>query len=144
VSSRNADFLHNEVPGMSIPEAIRERMAAAGSGPPARAEGVAIAREMLDDFKDRVVGCYIMPQLGRYELAVDILQGLGYGSEDAAARRDAADAAGAETLAAERAAIDEERAAAIRREIEEAKAAKEAAAAKKKAAAAAAETAKAT
>ena len=46
-SHRNAEFLHNEVPGMRVPEAIRERMRKAGSGPKARAEGVAIAREML-------------------------------------------------------------------------------------------------
>ena len=46
-SYRNAEFLHNEVPGMQVPEAIRERMRKAGSGPDARKEGVAIAREML-------------------------------------------------------------------------------------------------
>ena len=46
-SYRNAEFLHNEVPGMQVPEAIRERMRKAGSGAPARKEGVAIAREML-------------------------------------------------------------------------------------------------
>ena len=46
-SYRNAEFLHNEVPGMQVPEAVRERMRKAGSGAAARKEGVAIAREML-------------------------------------------------------------------------------------------------
>lgn len=88
VSHRNAEFLHNEVPGMSIPESIRERMKNAPVGQAAKEEGVKIAKEMLDDFKDRVVGCYIMPQLGQYALAVEVLKDLGYGLPDSAARRD--------------------------------------------------------
>jgi homocysteine S-methyltransferase len=79
VSARNADFLHNEVPGMSVPQGIRERMAAAGSGPSAMAEGVAIAQEMVEAFKDRVVGVYVMPQLGRYGSAIDVLRFIGFG-----------------------------------------------------------------
>jgi len=75
-SYRNAEFLHNEVPGMSIPDDIRERMRAAGSGPAGRKEGVAIAREMLSAVKDRVAGAYIMPPFGRYELAVEVIDGI--------------------------------------------------------------------
>jgi methionine synthase I (cobalamin-dependent)/5,10-methylenetetrahydrofolate reductase len=74
-SFRNAEFLHNEVPGMQVPEAIRERMRKAGSGPDARKEGVAIAREMLHQVKGRVAGAYIMPPLERYELALEVLDG---------------------------------------------------------------------
>lgn len=75
-SYRNAEFLHNEVPGMSIPEDIRERMRSAGGGPEGRAEGVRIAREMLDSVKERVDGAYIMPPFGRYELALQVLEGI--------------------------------------------------------------------
>jgi homocysteine S-methyltransferase len=75
-SHRNAEFLHNEVPGMRVPDTIRERMRAAGSGQAARAEGVAIAREMLSQVKDRVAGAYIMPPFGRYELAAEIIAGI--------------------------------------------------------------------
>lgn len=82
VSARNADFLHNEVPGMTVPEEIRRRMAEAGGGPAGQATGVAIAREMLDAFQDRVVGAYIMPQLGRYGTAIDVLSGIGYRKKD--------------------------------------------------------------
>ena len=47
-SHRNAEFLHNEVPGMSIPKEYRDRMATVGSGPKARAVGVSIAQEALE------------------------------------------------------------------------------------------------
>jgi homocysteine S-methyltransferase len=73
-SHRNAEFLHNEVPGMQIPKAYRERMAAAGSGPEARAEGVKIAREALEAVKDRVAGAYIMPPFNRVESAIELLE----------------------------------------------------------------------
>lgn len=76
VSYKNAEFLHNEVPGMQIPEPIRERMRRAPPGPEARKEGVRIAREMLFEVKDRVQGAYLMPPLGKYELALEVLDGL--------------------------------------------------------------------
>lgn len=75
-SYRNAEFLHNEVPGMSVPDIIRERMRKAGTGDQARREGVAIAREMLEAVKSRVGGAYIMPPLGRYELALQVIEGI--------------------------------------------------------------------
>jgi methionine synthase / methylenetetrahydrofolate reductase(NADPH) len=74
-SHRNAEFLHNEVPGMQVPEAIRERMRRAGTGPSARKEGVAIAREMLAEVRSLVQGAYIMPPLERYELALEVMDG---------------------------------------------------------------------
>ncbi|EYF06197.1 bifunctional homocysteine S-methyltransferase/methylenetetrahydrofolate reductase [Chondromyces apiculatus] len=76
VSYKNAEFLHNEVPGMQIPEAIRERMRKAPPGAEARKEGVRIAREMLFSVRDRVQGAYLMPPLGKYELALEVLDGL--------------------------------------------------------------------
>jgi homocysteine S-methyltransferase len=74
-SHRNAEFLHNEVPGMRIPDAVRERMRKAGSGTPARKEGVAIAREMLAAVRDRVAGAYVMPPLERWESALEVVDG---------------------------------------------------------------------
>lgn len=75
-SYRNAEFLHNEVPGMSVPAPVRERMRNAGNGEAARTEGVAIAREMLGAVRDRVAGAYIMPPLGKYELALQVIEGI--------------------------------------------------------------------
>ncbi|MFO0679833.1 MAG: bifunctional homocysteine S-methyltransferase/methylenetetrahydrofolate reductase [Polyangiaceae bacterium] len=74
-SFRNAEFLHNEVPGMQVPEAVRERMRKAGTGPSARKEGVAIAREMLSAVRSKVAGAYIMPPLERHELALEVVDG---------------------------------------------------------------------
>jgi homocysteine S-methyltransferase len=76
VSYKNAEFLHNEVPGMQIPEPIRERMRRATPGAEARKEGVRIAREMLFAVRERVQGAYLMPPLGKYELALEVLEGL--------------------------------------------------------------------
>jgi 5,10-methylenetetrahydrofolate reductase len=76
-SHRNAEFLHNEVPGMQIPETSRERMRIAGSGPEAREEGIRIAQEALAASRPMVQGVYIMPPFGRYEAALRVLEVLG-------------------------------------------------------------------
>lgn len=76
VSYKNAEFLHNEVPGMQIPAEIRERMRKIPGGEAARKEGVKIARDMLFAVRERVQGAYLMPPLGRYELALEVLDGL--------------------------------------------------------------------
>ena len=69
-NSRNAEFLHNEVPGITIPEALRERMRAAARP---QAEGVAIAREIAAALRSHVNGFYFMPAFGRYDLVADVL-----------------------------------------------------------------------
>jgi methionine synthase / methylenetetrahydrofolate reductase(NADPH) len=73
-SHRNAEFLHNEVPGMSIPSEYRERMAKVGAGPAARAEGIKIAQEALAAVKDRVAGAYVMPPFNRVDSALAVLE----------------------------------------------------------------------
>ncbi len=77
-SDKNAEFLHNEVPGMQIPQHIRDRMKQVQQGPDARAEGVRIAQETLIQVADRVAGAYIMPPFGRYSAALDILECVGF------------------------------------------------------------------
>jgi homocysteine S-methyltransferase len=73
-SARNAEFLHNEVPGMSIPAEYRERMAKVGAGPAARAEGIRIAQEALAAVKHRVAGAYVMPPFNRVDAALAVLE----------------------------------------------------------------------
>ena len=73
-SHRNAEFLHNEVPGMSIPAEYRERMAKVGAGPAARAEGIRIAQEALGAVKQRVAGAYVMPPFNRVDAALAVLE----------------------------------------------------------------------
>ncbi len=68
---RHAEFLHNELAGVSIPLEFRERMRRAGeAGIP---EGLAIAREFLDDMRGECAGIYIMPSFGRYEVAAELV-----------------------------------------------------------------------
>jgi homocysteine S-methyltransferase len=76
-SHKNAEFLHNEVPGMSIPDDIRERMRVAGSGERAQAEGVAIAQEAILAARDTAQGAYIMPPFNKVDLAVRVVEALG-------------------------------------------------------------------
>src|SRR5258708_1892445 len=72
-SHRNAEFLHNEVPGMRIPEDVRERMRKAGSGDKAQAEGVAIARESTLAAREMAQGVYVMPPFNKVDLAVRVI-----------------------------------------------------------------------
>ncbi len=67
---RHAEFLHNEVPGIEIPEPILDRMRRATD--PA-AEGIRIAQEMLIALRDLTQGVYIMPPFGRFELVAELL-----------------------------------------------------------------------
>jgi homocysteine S-methyltransferase len=76
VSHRNAEFLHNEVPGMSVPIAVRDRLREAPSEDDAQQVGVEIARESLHQARDLVEGAYLMPPFNRFELVARVLDGL--------------------------------------------------------------------
>jgi methionine synthase / methylenetetrahydrofolate reductase(NADPH) len=76
-SHKNAEFLHNEVPGMRIPDDIRARMSRAGSGEAAQAEGVRIAQEAILAAREMAQGAYIMPPFNKVELAVRVVEALG-------------------------------------------------------------------
>jgi methionine synthase / methylenetetrahydrofolate reductase(NADPH) len=76
VSVRNAEFMKNEL-RVSVPDAILERMARTQTPELARAEGVAIAREMLIAARQTVQGAQISAPQGRYSSAVDVLEALG-------------------------------------------------------------------
>ena len=76
VSVRNAEFMKNEL-RVSVPDSILERMARAQTPEAARAEGVAIAREMLIAVRHTVQGAQISAPQGRYSSAVDVLEALG-------------------------------------------------------------------
>jgi methionine synthase I (cobalamin-dependent)/5,10-methylenetetrahydrofolate reductase len=83
VSVRNAEFMKNEL-RVSVPDSILERMARAQNPEAARAEGVAIAREMLMACRQMTQGAQISAPMGRYTSAVDVLEALG--TEPAASR----------------------------------------------------------
>ena len=75
-STRNAEFMKNEL-RVSIPDEIFERMAKATTADAARAEGVAIARDMLAAVRHMLQGAQISAPFGRYSSAVDVLEALG-------------------------------------------------------------------
>jgi methionine synthase I (cobalamin-dependent)/5,10-methylenetetrahydrofolate reductase len=79
VSVRNAEFMKNEL-RVSVPDSILERMARSQTPEAARAEGVAIAREMLIAARQTVQGAQISAPNGRYSSAVDVLEALGTGA----------------------------------------------------------------
>ncbi len=72
VTSRHAEFLHNELPGVSVPDEIRDRMRRAGGSE--EAEGLRIAIELSKEIRADAAGVYLMPQFNRYDLAAEIVE----------------------------------------------------------------------
>ncbi len=71
-SARHAEFLHNEVPGITIPPEARAEMAAAGDR--GAEVGLELALRLLDDVRELVAGTYVMPSFGRYEQAAELVR----------------------------------------------------------------------
>lgn len=78
VSLRNAEFLANEVPGITVPQATMQRMRAASQlgRDAALAEGILIAREMIDSIRHQVAGVQVAAPLGKVEVALEVLSGI--------------------------------------------------------------------
>ena len=73
-SVKHARFLHNEVPGIIIPDHIFARLEAAGDK--AAQEGIRIAIELMEQMRDKVQGAYIVPYQGRYSLAAEVVDAI--------------------------------------------------------------------
>ncbi|MCI0343444.1 MAG: bifunctional homocysteine S-methyltransferase/methylenetetrahydrofolate reductase [Planctomycetales bacterium] len=73
VSARHAEFLHNEVPGIHVPEAVRKRMAAADPDHAAD-EGLAIASDVAAEVLRRFPGIYVPTPFGNYALVAQLLE----------------------------------------------------------------------
>jgi homocysteine S-methyltransferase len=71
-STRHAEFLHNEVPGISIPDGTRAAMRAAGDR--GAAVGLELAGGLLERVGREVAGTYVMPSFGRYEAAAELVR----------------------------------------------------------------------
>jgi methionine synthase I (cobalamin-dependent)/5,10-methylenetetrahydrofolate reductase len=63
--------LHNEVPGIVVPEGVQRRLEKAGAN--AAAEGLALARELYAHARDKVAGVYVIPPFKQPEAALDLL-----------------------------------------------------------------------
>lgn len=73
-SFRNAEFLTKEVPGMHVPEPIRNRLQACNDKESARLCGIDIAREALEQALPTILGTYIMPPFNRVDSALAVLE----------------------------------------------------------------------
>jgi methionine synthase / methylenetetrahydrofolate reductase(NADPH) len=75
-SSKHAEYLHNEVPGISVPEEVRERMREAGER--GREVGIELARDVIVQARERglIQGCYLAPSYGRFDLVGDLAREL--------------------------------------------------------------------
>ncbi len=71
-NSRHAEFLHTQVPGMHLPDAVRDRMRRAGDerGPK---EGQAMARDFLALCREKCAGVYIVPSFGRFDVVAELV-----------------------------------------------------------------------
>jgi homocysteine S-methyltransferase len=74
VSARNAEFLANEVPGVTVPASVLTRMRRANekSKEHALAEGIAIARESLERVRGAVQGVQVSAPFGKIDLALQV------------------------------------------------------------------------
>jgi homocysteine S-methyltransferase len=74
-SYKHAEFLHHEIPGINIPEKVRERMSRAGEN--AVQVGIDISSEFLREVKSAVAGAYLLPPFKKYEIAIEVLESAG-------------------------------------------------------------------
>jgi homocysteine S-methyltransferase len=72
LSQRQAEFLHYQAPGITIPQEALQRLLGAGEDRVA-AEGLAIARDILAVARAKAAGVYIVPSFGRYEPLLDLV-----------------------------------------------------------------------
>ncbi|HNE68605.1 MAG TPA: bifunctional homocysteine S-methyltransferase/methylenetetrahydrofolate reductase, partial [Anaerolineales bacterium] len=74
VSAKHANFLHNEVPGIFIPEEARKKIEAAGDAERGVKIGVELAVELIEQIKGWANGIYVMPQFHRYDMVAEIIE----------------------------------------------------------------------
>jgi methionine synthase I (cobalamin-dependent)/5,10-methylenetetrahydrofolate reductase len=75
-NSRHAEFMHNEVPGIHIPDWIRKEMEDADEADAAEL-GVSLARDLVREVKDSSDGLYLMPPFGDHRIAEAVVEVLG-------------------------------------------------------------------
>lgn len=78
ISYRNAEFMHNEVPGVNVTQTILDRMRAASeiSKEEARDEGIRIARESLLEVRDVIQGVQVSAPFGNVKYALQVFEAL--------------------------------------------------------------------
>ncbi|HEX6269611.1 MAG TPA: bifunctional homocysteine S-methyltransferase/methylenetetrahydrofolate reductase [Anaerolineales bacterium] len=74
ISLRHANFLHNEVPGIFIPDETRKRIEAADNAERGASVGVEVAVELIHQLKAWAGGVYIMPQFHKFDMVAEIIE----------------------------------------------------------------------
>lgn len=73
-STKNAEFLHNEVPGIKLTDEVRARMkAVAGNRELSTKESIAISKELLDVALQHFNGIYLITPFMRYDIIVELV-----------------------------------------------------------------------
>ncbi|HKZ07730.1 MAG TPA: bifunctional homocysteine S-methyltransferase/methylenetetrahydrofolate reductase [Methylomirabilota bacterium] len=73
-SSRHAEFLHNEVPGITVPDHVRARMREAGER--GLRAGIAMGQQLIAQVRRQYAGAYLMPSFGRFEVVAEVLEAI--------------------------------------------------------------------
>ena len=73
-SARHAEFLHNEVPGITIPDDVRRRLREAGDA--ALRVGIEMSQELVRAVRGHYAGAYLMPSFGRFEVIAEVLDAI--------------------------------------------------------------------
>ncbi|HEY9679742.1 MAG TPA: bifunctional homocysteine S-methyltransferase/methylenetetrahydrofolate reductase [Drouetiella sp.] len=80
-SFKHAEYLHNEVPGISIPQKVRDAMEKAGDD--GSQVGLELAEELLEELRPLCQGAYLVPSFGRYEEMATLVRRLKAKSKSA-------------------------------------------------------------
>jgi homocysteine S-methyltransferase len=75
-SYRNAEFMKNEVPGVTVPDEIMKRMGSVESRDEQRAIGIEIAREAVAELREHIQGVQVSAPFGNINSALAVLEGL--------------------------------------------------------------------
>ena len=74
-SSQNAEFLHNEVPGIKLTDEVRARMAlSAGNREQSTREGLEVSKELIDVALEYFHGIYLITPFMRYDMTVNLTE----------------------------------------------------------------------
>ncbi|MFP3984321.1 MAG: methylenetetrahydrofolate reductase, partial [Desulfurivibrionaceae bacterium] len=74
ISSRNAEFLHNEVPGISVPEELRKKLSAYEQVEDQRKIALEYTREMVENVSSTVDGFYFISPLNKWDIVLDFVK----------------------------------------------------------------------
>ncbi len=74
-SSQNAEFLHNEVPGIKLTDEVRARMSLfSGNREQSTREGIAVSKELIDVALEHFHGIYLITPFMRYDMTVELTE----------------------------------------------------------------------